>query len=398
MTKREIVMGKYRLFLSLVAISGLIIGLGSRISRAEEDPHIRNLEKRIKALETIVQPPEVAEEEEIAPEKKPLLYETLLEKKFLEGIEIFPGLRLSGLLEVNVEYENVKKKEEEDEKNSDLTAAFDLGLDIDVIKYVHGHVVLSWDEEGSDSDVLDEAIITLGTEDDFPYFLSAGKLDVPFGVYESHFISDPLTLELGETQETALLLGVEHDLFAISVGAFRGDVQKVDKDSRINGLVVGLDLTPVEGLTAGVSYLSDIADSDGLVELIPDGELKNYVGGLSAYFILEIGPVTLNGEYLGALKKFENIPDPEDKGTDLEGMEPKAWNFEVAYLFEDTAWEIALRYEGSDDFPGFPEKQGGICVAWGIFPNTSLSAEYLYGELKNGDKRNFTSAQLAFEF
>lgn len=367
---------------------------------AQEDPKIRDLEERIEALESRIPPVPMEAGEAPDPEEKARLYDTLAEKKFLEeGIELLPGVVLSGLLEVEANYETLKKAEGGYEHNSDVTlATFELGLDVNVIKYVHGRALLLWEEDATEPIDLDEGIITLGLEEDFPYFLSVGKLYVPFGVFESRLISDPLTLELGETRETAVLLGMEHDLFRASIGAFKGDIRKADEGSRIDNLAAALDLTLIDGLTAGVSYLTDIADSDGLADMIPAGEINDFVGGISCYFVCELGPVTLSGEYLGALKKFEDIPDPETKGTDLEGMEPKGWNFEAAYLFEDMDWEVAVRYEGSNDFPGFPIGQGGACLSWGLLPNTTLAAEYLYGEFKNNDKRNLITFQLAFEF
>lgn len=393
-------MRRIKIIFSLFVLVALMGTFGSVAIQAQEDPSIRNLRERIEALEAQVKaaPPDAAAPPE--PEKQARLYDDLFEKKFLEeGIEIVPGVVLSGLLEVEANYETLKKDEGGYEHNSDITlATFELGLDVDVIKYVHGHVLLLWEEDGTEPIDLDEGIITLGLEEDFPYFLSAGKLYVPFGVFESHMISDPLTLELGETRESAVLLGMEHDLFVVSAGAFKGDIQKVDRDSRINNLVAGIDFTPVEGLVAGISYITDIADSEGLTELVPEGRLKKLVGGISAYFVFEVGPVTLNGEYLSALDKFEDIPVPAGEDTELEGMEPKAWNFELSYLFEDMDWEVALRYEGSNDFPEVPIGQGGICFSWGVLPNTTVAAEYLYGEFKNNDKRNLTTAQLAFEF
>ncbi|MBE7414781.1 MAG: hypothetical protein HS130_05975 [Deltaproteobacteria bacterium] len=40
-------------------------------------------------------------------------------------------------------------------------------------------------------------------------------------MFESHFISDPLTLELGETNETALLLSYSAGPLRFSASAFR---------------------------------------------------------------------------------------------------------------------------------------------------------------------------------
>ncbi len=395
-------MKNFGLIFTSVIISGLTVLFYSQSCRAQEDPHLRYLEERIKALETLVQPPEITEAES-APENKPLLFETLQEKKFLEGIEIIPGVALSGLLEVEVEYEKIDRKEGEDEESSDLKlSTFELGVDVDAIKYVHAHALLLWEEDDTEPIDLDEGIITLGAEEDFPYYLSAGKLYVPFGVFESHFISDPLILELGETRETAVMLGYEDELVSASLGAFKGDVKKAGKDSHINNLVASLGINPIESLSLGLSWISDIADSDGLTDLIPenedgDREVDEFVGGISGIILIELEPLAISGEYLGALKKFKDIPVPGEEPSELEGMKPRAWNIELSWVFQED-WEAALRYEGSDDFPEFPENQCGICVSWGIFPNTSLSAEYLYGEFKNDDKRNLTTAQLALEF
>lgn len=382
----------------LIAAAGALAFALPRFGRAQEDPRIRDLEERIRALEERSPAPAAPAAEEAGAESRPLLAENLLEKKFLEGIELVPGVLLSGLLEVEAEYEAIQSDEGGDRKSSDLKlATFELGVDVDAIRYVHAHALLLWEEDETEPVDLDEGFVTLGAEEDFPGYLTAGKLYVPFGVFESHFISDPLTLELGETRESAVLVGYEDDLLGAALGAFRGEVGKAGSDPRVNNLVAALNLTPVEGLTLGGSWITDIAEGAGLIDLIPEGEVEEFVGGASAYFILALGPLTLNAEYLGALKSFEEIPDPEAKGTELEGKEPKAWNTELTWAFVED-WEGSVRYEGSDEFPGFPENQGGLCLSWGCFPNTTVSAEYLYGEYGNGDHRNLTTAQLAFEF
>ena len=68
--------------------------------------------------------------------------------------------------------------------------------------------------------VVDGAVITLGNTEKNPVYLAAGKMAVPFGNYETQMISDPLTLEIGETAEDALQLGVEAGGFYGSVYAF----------------------------------------------------------------------------------------------------------------------------------------------------------------------------------
>jgi hypothetical protein len=52
-----------------------------------------------------------------------------------------------------------------------------------------------------DNLTVDEGFIALGAEEDLPFYLEAGKTVVPFGNYETRFITDPLPLEPGETNE-----------------------------------------------------------------------------------------------------------------------------------------------------------------------------------------------------
>ena len=61
--------------------------------------------------------------------------------------------------------------------------------------------------------------------------------------------------------------------------------------------------------------------------------------------------------------------------------------------------EVAVRYEGGEDLGDFlPESQFGAVVSYGLFDNTALSLEYLYGEFENDDERNLLTAQLGIEF
>jgi hypothetical protein len=344
-------------------------------------------------------------EEEVDRGKAELLRERLerIEKRMDEL-----GITLSGVIEVEASYEDVDYDDpaEDDTESSDIVlSTVELGVDVEVSKHVKGHVVFLFEEDDTDPIDVDEGIITLDGADVVPLYLNAGRQYVPFGYFESHFISDPLTLELGETRESALVAGFTNDWIELSLGTFNGDVNETDEDDdNIDGYVASAVFTLPEGtvegfgLHVGVSYISDIAESDNLQDAIdtPDGTIEDYVGGISAFLSASIMErIFLEVEYLGALDDFEAGELNFDGGNEYQ---PEAWNFELAYLILEDL-EIAARYGGGHDLGDFlPEKVFGGVINYGLFENTSVGLEYLYQEFGNDDQVNVVTAQLAIEF
>jgi len=315
-------------------------------------------------------------------------------------------ITLSGLIEAEACYEDYDYDDPttDDEDSSDITlATVELGVDVDIIKHVKGHVLFLWEEDDTEPVDVDEGFITLDGEDVVPLYLNVGKLYVPFGNFESHFISDPLTLELGETRESALTVGYVNEWMDFSVSAFNGDIDETGEDNHIESYVANASFSvPQElisnfGIAGGVSYISNIGDSDNLQdEIVPPDGIKDYVGGFNAFLSISfMDKFFLECEYLGALDEFEAGELLFDDGKEFQ---PETWNFELAYAATDRL-EVAVKYEGGDDLGDFlPEDQYGAAVSYGLFENTSLSLEYLHGEFENDDKRDLITTQLAVEF
>jgi hypothetical protein len=250
-------------------------------------------------------------------------------------------------------------------------------------------------EEGDTPLEVDEATINYRRG---PWNARFGQQYLPFGVYYSHFISDPLTLELGETRATALLAGFENDLFSLSGFVFDGAAGKAGRANRLDDWGTSLTLIPFEALTLGGSYLSDLADTDA--ELLGDAEWTRRVGGWSAFAILTLGDFDLAGEYLGATRAFAE--------GDYIGLKPEAWNIEAGYKVRENV-EFALRYEESREFFDQPKEQYGAAVSWGPREQVVLSLEYLRGKFDSryttpddddriADKRDLVTVQLALQF
>ena len=313
-------------------------------------------------------------------------------------------ITLSGVIEAEAYYEDYDNDDPaiKDEDSSDITlATVELGVDVDITKHVKGRVLFLWEEDDTEPVDVDEGFITLDGEDVVPLYLNVGKLYVPFGNFGSHFISDPLTLELGETRESALTVGYVNEWMDVSVSAFNGDIDETGEDNHIESYVAGASFSVPEelisnfGITGGLSYISNIADSDGLEGETP-GEIKDYVGGFNAFLSISfMDKFFLECEYLGALDEFKAGELSFDGGNEFQ---PETWNFELAYAATDRL-EVAIKYEGGDDLADFlPEDQYGAAVTYGLFENTSLSLEYLHGEFENDDERDLVTTQLAVEF
>jgi hypothetical protein len=103
-----------------------------------------------------------------------------------------------------------------------------LDLEIQVNPWTLGSLIIEYDDgkdtqfitsEGSEASVerinLDTAFLTIGDTQRFPPFLKIGRMIVPFGISTGNpvadvlTIEDPLTIEVFETKEDAILIGFE---------------------------------------------------------------------------------------------------------------------------------------------------------------------------------------------
>jgi hypothetical protein len=320
------------------------------------------------------------------------------------GGKWFENITLSGAIEVEAGFEKIDYNDPAtpDEDSSDIAiATVELGIDAEIAKHVSGNILFCYD--GEDLEV-DEAIISINGEDVVPLYLNAGQLYVPFGNFESHMISDPVTLELGETRESAVVAGFANDWIDISAGVFNGDIDDSLEDNKIESYVAGAVFSLPEntiagfGLSVGASYISNIGDSDFLQEDIEAGPgiVTDYVAGYSAFIsISALDRFFLNAEYLTAADEFAAVDLSFASGQEFK---PSTWYAELAVgITEDL--EIAVRYEASDDCgDSLPKKRYGAAITYGLFENTSLGLEYIHGEFENDDETDVVTAQLAIEF
>lgn len=277
---------------------------------------------------------------------------------------------VGGLIEVSYE-------KAEDEKGN-LGVDAEIGIEAKLNEQVSGAILLKPAEEEI-GDILDEAIITLENFSQAPISITAGKTGMPFGVFESHLISDPYTKEVGDIcWEIGGVVGV--------FGNYAKEPVKVSLalyDSTIEEEPVAfacqLSASPAEGLTIGASYRNQKGE---------DGADTNTLADLSAMAQYAAGPVTIDVEYSGAMTREKDEPKPSaySAGLSYQATEPL---------------ELAVRYDGfndDDDTVTSPESRIGAGLNYTFLEVATLSAEIGNTKPEKDDSTTDFAAKLAIEF
>ena len=320
-----------------------------------------------------------------------------------EGRNWFDRIDISGLIEIEAMHHQTDYADPEttDEKKSDIDlATVEVAMDAAISHHADGHVLFKFEEEDL---FVDEGFITLSGKERFPVFLTVGRQYLPFGSYDSHFVTDPLTLMLGETNDGAVVVGYSFagGTMEIAAGLFNGAVDEAGQNDKVDSIAGAVSFQPLESVMMGVSYTSNLISSDGFSEAVVTGSgtVTDMVGGWSAFIRASfLERLTVIAEYTSAMDQFKagEIYDQ----TDTRDRKPAAWNLELGISVLENL-ELAIGYGGSDDGGAdfLPETQNGAVANWGLLDNTTLALEYLRAEFDDDAVEIDTvTLQLAVEF
>ncbi|OSM07133.1 hypothetical protein MAIT1_03954 [Magnetofaba australis IT-1] len=299
------------------------------------------------------------------------------------------------------------------------TAEVDIAAQIN--PWANAHVTLKYEEDADQTRIqFDAGSITLGNTEKYPLWLTVGKEVVPFGNHSSAAFSDPLTLELGETDETAAIVGWSLNGFTAQGYLFNGDSRKSgDSDNKIESFGGMLGYAGQLGsvsLDAGVGYINSIEDGKigdtlgsggaaGNVDAISD-----HIGAWNVHAVLGMAGFSLIGEYFTAAEAFQ----PAELTWMGRGAKPRAWNLELDYETEIGGYgtTFGLAYGGTAEALdlGQPEARWIALVNVGILDGVSLGLEWAHSEdygtadtgarvaAGTGGDRDVATLRLAAEF
>lgn len=244
---------------------------------------------------------------------------------------------------------------------------------------------------------LNKGFVTVGRLNKFPLWLTFGQFFVPFGKYSSSMVTSPVTLFLGRTCDRAILFGYQQstpsspyaEVFTYASNAksiTRGTINRFGANGgyyyQNNGVTVD----------AGVSYISDLSDSDGIQGTgdnaffpgfsIPTAaglnreSLAHAVPGINQHTAISFGSWNFIGELVLALRPY----DPTNLSFNGNGAKPSAFNIEGIYNFNflDKPINIGLSYQQTNQALALnlPKQRYSAVVNYAAWRDTILSLEY----------------------
>ena len=285
--------------------------------------------------------------------------------------------------------------------SSDLTlATAALAFNAKINDRIEAHLSFLYEEDETPLEV-DEGTIVVSLAGGSS--LVMGQMYVPFGPFETNMVSDPLTLEIGETRETAIQYSFTTGGFSGTAFVYNGTKTRKTAEEKIDQFGIGIGYaTEGEGLTynVGITYLNNLGDSDGVTAKIAATTLNDYVGAYIAHGSVKAGAFSFIAEYLTATDKFAS----SELAFNGRGAEPSAMNIEFAYdstiAGKPATW--AIGYQTTDEALalGLPETKMLLAVSVEVMQDTALSFEVAnsedYGTSVGGTGKNANSLTVQF--
>lgn len=329
-----------------------------------------------------------------------------LARLILTGFLLIPSAsfaattKISGLLEAELSF----AEDYDGNSASDIVlATAEISIDSEISEWVSGHVSLLHEEDATDLEV-DEGYIQYGNSFLNPFSMQVGQIYVPFGNFSSNMISDPLTLEIAETRESALVFTYDAGIVA-SFYLFNGDLLEPGGDDSLDNFGVNLGYVyqgESVNIDVGVSYINNIGESDLLSAIIITNVLNDevdYVPGFVGHFILEWGSFNFISELAAASGEFN-----ADEIQVGKKSQPSATNIEFGYHITD-AFTVAIGFQNTVDLVEIlPETRLLLGVSYQLDDATAIAFEYAddsdYSQNDGGSGKSLSTAilQLSTQF
>ena len=341
------------------------------------------MEKRLQQLEQTVS----AQQETIREKDKQIA--AMAESSPASDGGWFENVEIGGVVEI--EAQQVSPDGLTD--TSDIyVATAELGVTAQVNGWVSAEIVLLYEDDGSHSGEIDVDVAAINVSDpDANWFLTTGQYTLPFGNYSTNLVSDPITLDAGETSDAAFEFGLSDSGFTGSVYVFKGDQESEIKNY---GLNLGYETANENySFTGGLGWINDISEANSIVD--DATTMTNKASGWTAFAQVNTGAFTLIGEYVAATESLDAY-----SMTD----EPSFFNIEAALGFNALGKPavVAIGYQGSDEASsyagGVDEKRTLAALSMEIMDSTSIGLEYMNSEDYSGADTDTVTGQLAVEF
>ena len=224
--------------------------------------------------------------------------------------------------------------------------------------------------------------------------ITAGKKYLKFGSFDTNMVSDPLTLDLGETrQDKVLEVTSKQGNFNTTGYVFSGTAPKIDgtgKHKSGYGFSVGYES---EKVNAGVDYLSNLAESKAFVD---HNSVTKKVPAMALYASTSLGGVALKAEHLTAVKSFQ-AGDLEE--TITSAAKPSATHIEADLdLKKERVLALSANKTSNAEEIGLPKNNYGITYAQPLYKNISGGIELARAKNYDATTDKSLTMKLSYEF
>lgn len=344
------------------------------------------------------------------------------------------GLQLGGHLHTLVSHQSTDNGGGGTEDASDVhVSSLELGLTASPFRYADATVVWLREEDVGRTNPdfhVDQAFVTLagtsrvlaggtreGTVEDSAAYLQVGKMYIPFATNLAYHtfdvISEPQTLQLGETLESGVRVGYHPAELDVYAGVYGGagqegslsDGEPADTDD-LDDVFAGINYEGDAGGLA-VQYMSNLNNSLALQEELGtrnDQEqltaAEDAVGGLTLFGHGEVGPLQGQLSYVTALADYEL--------GNFAGRRPSALNGELTWtgagmLPDERPLRATLVYSHTEEWFDHPENSVGAVVGTDLAEGVAVAGEVLHRDydssLSSGaDTETIASGRLAVGF
>lgn len=257
----------------------------------------------------------------------------------------------------------------------------ELDFSIYVNDWVSALVSIESDVDNNDIMTMKEGYFTVGSTDDYPYFLKAGYQYVSFGLGDGAIlgdtltISDPLTIEIFETRTSAAMAGRLWDDYQVGVYALDRSFYNPHHTQFGISLDKGKESEDFT-YNFGIDFLTSVYETDGLFDAVPEALAVHRAPAISVhgrYFKNHISFIT-EGEAAFHHSTFTQ----DDIDYDIQ---PAAWMAELGYVREFYGMKsyAAIDYSESYGLQGLFAKNRvlGVVGIW-FLENTLLAFEVGY--------------------
>lgn len=288
-------------------------------------------------------------------------------------------------------------------------ATAELDLSWYLTDWATAYTSIESDIDNDDMMVLKEGYFTIGGTEEYPYFLKTGRQFVSFGLGDGAIlgdtltISDPLTIEIFETRQDAVMFGKLWDDYRMGAYVFN----RFTRFDHNHHTEFGVTFDKGKGsddftYDVGIDFISMIFDTDGLTDAFPGALDTDYAPGLSVHARYFKNGISIIAEAETAIQKTTFTQNDEEFS-----LAPKAWMIELGYVTEVFSMKsyAAIDYSESYQVQGAFAKNRilGVVGAW-VLENTLVAFEvghendYSISEGGTGNSGVSYILQVAVEF